>query len=77
MYVNTFMVKTLTIADDVYEELRRIKEKIGGSFSDVVRYLLRKEFKSKRFVELARKLKIKVDVKKIREAWKEWEERLS
>ncbi len=34
------MPRTITISDDVYEELKRLKE--SKSFSDVIRSLLRK-----------------------------------
>ncbi len=39
-FVYACMPRTITISDDVYEELRRLKE--GRSFSDVIRSLLRK-----------------------------------
>ncbi len=39
--MHAYMPKTITISDDVYEELKRLKR--GRSFSDVIRSLLHKE----------------------------------
>ncbi len=40
-----YMVRVITIADDVYEELKEMKESRNMSFSQILRYLL-KEVKS-------------------------------
>lgn len=48
------MVKVITIMDDVYAELYRIKRSKGLSFSGVIRYLMEeKEKESKNIISLA------------------------
>lgn len=34
------MVKVLTIRDEVYEKLSKVKSKLGGSFGDSIDYLV-------------------------------------
>lgn len=42
------MVKVITIMDDVYAELYRLKKSKGMSFSEILRYLLKERSKEGR-----------------------------
>jgi len=47
------MVKVITIMDDVYAELHRLKRAKGMSFSEVLRFLLKERRNEKTIISLA------------------------
>ena len=62
------MVKVITIRDDVYKKLFKVKRKIRGSFSDAIEYLIEYSARGehvKGLINLAGSLKEK-DIKKDR-----------
>lgn len=47
------MVKVITIMDDVYGELHRLKRSKGMSFSEVLRFLLKERRSERTIISLA------------------------
>jgi predicted CopG family antitoxin len=47
------MVKVITIMDDVYAELHRLKKSKGMSFTEVLRFLLKERRSEKTIINLA------------------------
>ncbi len=71
------MTKTIVISENVYKELKELKERWGVSFSEVIRRLLEEKFNTVDdlidFVEKIEGIKIE-KIKK--EIWKDWEKKV-
>ena len=57
------MVKVITIMDDVYAELHRLKRSKGMSFSEVLRFLLKERRGERTIINLAGSIEEK-DIKR-------------
>jgi len=66
-------MKTITITDDVYEELRRIKGR--KSFSKVIKELLKKSRRGNEWIDEVFGSIKDIDVDAVREARKSWKTR--